>query len=432
MKLHTHYEMKACRWAILFLGVVTVVWAETGQVEENRVVKRYEQGFLEWQITETEVGNTKHLSGVVRWNQSSGAGGEPVIGMPLVLVVVHHETQELTPIAQAITDEKGRFKVSIETKEKVRIGGDVSQTQRMPTTVWNTLQKGTRPPEETQQVERLIELRKRVNETTPWGQRVHRWMTGQRREFFIDQELPASAFYSIADNRIYRNPQFDAPVEQQVADARNGYLSGFILLFHEVLHQAQENQSRWGVLWKFLRETGQIERYVQGDEMEASDSDWLRLSHELTGQQGRTGKEAKAHFRQWQREMQKTASERTLLREIQAYWISDVLTVDALYHLLYERNVHGSYANLTRVDPEQFRHLCEMIDALYAVYDGDFNQFAAFVGNADSMDAFEKRAVTVISEIDKGTLKARRDRLQQEKNDWKQTTQRFARDVFRR
>ena len=48
-------------------------------------IKHSERGYLEWETQETDLGDgKKRIEGRVRWNEKSGANGEPVIGMPLI------------------------------------------------------------------------------------------------------------------------------------------------------------------------------------------------------------------------------------------------------------------------------------------------------------------------------------------------------------
>jgi hypothetical protein len=71
------------------------------------------------------------------------------------------------------------------------------------------------------------------------------------------------------------------------------------------------------------------------------------------------------------------------------------------------------------------------MDDLYAAYDGDFDQLAAFVGNADSIADFEQKAKAVIEATDRNILEQRREHMRQEKQAWKETTARLAREVLK-
>lgn len=190
-------------------------------------------------------------------------------------------------------------------------------------------------------------------------------------------------------------------------------------------------------LWRFLRRTGQMDSFyhrrwetAKPADLYASDEEWIRLDRVLTGHQASTVAEAIQHFVQWRAEMSRTQAERQLIREIHAYWLRDLLTVDDLYHQLYEQDLHGNYASLPRVDKARFARLCETIDLLYAVYNGDLDQLAAFVGAADSLVDFERKAAAVIAETDRSVLLAWRDQMWREKEEWRATAARLAREVL--
>ncbi|MEE8119882.1 MAG: hypothetical protein V3T55_00015 [Anaerolineales bacterium] len=79
-------------------------------------IKHSERGYLEWETQETDLGDgKKRIEGRVRWNEKSGANGEPVIGMPLIVAVANHEKKELAEIANGYTDDRGRFALIVPT-----------------------------------------------------------------------------------------------------------------------------------------------------------------------------------------------------------------------------------------------------------------------------------------------------------------------------
>ncbi|MEK9138169.1 MAG: hypothetical protein AAB393_13670, partial [Bacteroidota bacterium] len=252
-----------------------------------------------------------------------------------------------------------------------------------------------------------------------------------------DTSVFAPMWYSIRHDTIFINPNLYVSLAEQIEDAHDGHLDSFILRFHEELHRAQEMKSRWGQLWQFLHQTNQMDQYFHrpGEEshaaqVQASKAEWLRLNHDLTGTTPLNPNAAAYAIGQWRERMAHTKTERNLLKEIQAYWLSFLTTVDELYPHLYQ-HPHGSYTDLYRVETARFDTLCETMDDLYAAYDGDFDKLAAFVGNADSIADFEQKAKVVIETTEKTLLEQRREQMWQEKQAWKETTARLAQEVLK-
>lgn len=366
-------------------------------------LKSYEQGFLAWEITEKPLPEgKKQVAGTVRWNEKSGASGEPVRQMPVMFARADHEKQELIVIANGRTDDKGQFTFTGDAKIDTVAIGKVEQAANLPAKVFIELEQKTQSKADQPLGQTLRLIQDRVNAETAWGRKVRDWIRAQRTEVFINFNSPAPAMYDATHDRIVANPDRGMPPEQQIAELKKGYLHNFILPFHEDLHRAQN-----------------------------------RLS-------GKT----------------KANPEMALLREIHAYWISHLLSVDDLFRQIYE-HPHGNYTNLARIDHERFGRLCAMMDWLYAFYEGDFdklaadvgnaesiaffeqqtneriaatgdfNQLAAFVGNADSIADFEQKAKAVIEATEKKILEQRREQMRQEKEEWKQTTARLAQDVLK-
>ncbi len=177
---------------------------------------------------------------------------------------------------------------------------------------------------------------------------------------------------------------------------------------------------------KYFHRPGQ-QSYRAG--VHASDEEWLSLSHALTGSTSLSFRDAANRVGVWRERMRKTEPERNLLKEIHAYWLSDMVSIDALYQHLYQ-HPHGSYANLHRVDKSHFAQLCQTMDLMYAAFDGNLDPLAAFVGNAESLAAFESRAKALIDTNDPSLLEARRDQMWQEKQEWRDTTARLAQEIL--
>ena len=135
--------------------------------------------------------------------------------------------------------------------------------------------------------------------------------------------------------------------------------------------------------------------------------------------------------KQWREQMSKTKPERNLLKEIHAYWICYVTTIDDLYRHLYQ-HPHGSYTDLQRVDFVRFAELCVTMDWLYAAYDGDLDKVATFVGDADSLNDFEQEAIAFIGSYDMNILKARRKQMWKEKREWQEATAQLAQEILGR
>ena len=253
-----------------------------------------------------------------------------------------------------------------------------------------------------------------------------------------DTSVFAPMRYSIRTDTIFINDDLYTPINVQVKEAQSGYLYAFIMRFHEELHRAQEMKSKWGALWRFLHQTNQMDTYFhrRGEEAhvratEASNEQWLNLSHTLTGRTHLNALDAALEVKQWREQMSKTKPERNLLKEIHAYWFSYVTTIDDLYRHLYQ-HPHGSYTNLQRVDKVRFAELCVTMDWLYAAYDGDLDKVAVFVGDANSLNDFEQEAITFIDSFDMNILKARRKQMWKEKREWQVATAQLAQEILGR
>jgi len=250
----------------------------------------------------------------------------------------------------------------------------VEQAANIPAQVFIELQKKVQASEDQPLIQKLRQIQEKVNAETAWGRKVRDWIRVQQTEVVINFNSPAPAMYDAVHDRIVANPDRGMPLEQQIAELKKGYLHNFILPFHEDLHRAQN-----------------------------------RLS-------GKT----------------KANPEMALIREIHAYWLSHLLSVDDLYRQIYE-HPHGNYTQLARVDRERFGRLCAMMDWLYAFYEGDFNKMAEFVGNADSVAAFEQQTQKLIDDTvaNRRVFEARVNQMWQEKQAWKQTTARLAREILK-
>ncbi len=340
----------------------------------GRSLKSYEQGFLAWEVEEHTLGDgKKQVAGTVRWNEKSGASGEPVRQMPVMFARADHEKQELIVIANGRTDDKGQFTFTGDAKIDTVAIGKVEQAANIPAPVFIELERKEQSKADQQLGQTLRLIQEKVNAETAWGQKVRDWIRAQQTEVFINLNSPAPAMYDATHDRIVANPEKGMPLEQQIAELKKGYLHNFILPFHEDLHRAQN-----------------------------------RLS-------GKT----------------KANPEMALIREIHAYWLSHLLSVNDLYRQIYE-HPHGNYTQLARVDRERFGRLCAMMDWLYAFYEGDFDKIAADVGNAESVAEFEQQTKARIDKTiaDRRVFEARVDRMWQEKQAWKETTARLAQEVL--
>ncbi|MEE9288194.1 MAG: hypothetical protein V3U69_01250, partial [Bacteroidota bacterium] len=302
-------------------------------------IKHSERGYLEWETQETDLGDgKKRIEGRVRWNEKSGANGEPVIGMPLIVAVANHEKKELAEIANGYTDDRGRFALIVPTTSgDIRLGCEFEKARNVPHKVIREEQRKNRSAEDQELIKKLIDLEGQVNSETMWGSKVNGWIDEQQTAVYVDYSGPAPAWYDPKADRIVVNPQKSLPRPQLLEELKKGYLHTFILRFHEELHRAQNQRS------------------------------------------GKT----------------QANPEMALLREIHAYWISHLLLVDDLYRQIYEQP-HGVYSKLHRVNREQFSRLCAMMDWLYVFCDEDFDKLAEYVGLADSIHEFEQQTKSLI------------------------------------
>ncbi len=165
------------------------------------------------------------------------------------------------------------------------------------------------------------------------------------------------------------------PREQLLEELKKGYLHTFILRFHEELHRAQNRRS------------------------------------------GKT----------------QDNPEMALLREIHAYWLSHLSSVDQLYEYIY-KNSHGLYKNLHQVNRKQFGRLCATMDWLYAFHNGDLDTLVAYVGATESIAEFERKTKALIDStvVDRHVFKVRVDRLWREKREWQVATAQLAQEILGR
>ena len=126
-------------------------------------------------------------------------------------------------------------------------------------------------------------------------------------------------------------------------------------------------------------------------------------------------------------------SEMALIREIHAYWLSHLSSVDQLYEYIY-KNPHGAYKNLHWVNLEQFGRLCAMVDWLYVYFNEDFDKLAEYVGNAESVAEFMQETQTLIDSTvtDRDVFVQRADKMWREKREWQETTAQLAQEILGR
>jgi hypothetical protein len=309
----------------------------------------------------------------VRWNDKSGAEGEAVRGMPLLFVRADRETNALIPLDTGQTDEKGRFSFIGDAEIKTSVLGKMEGARNIPAQVVAELNRKNRSAQEQTLIDALDAIQQRVNTETAWGRKINEWMSVQNTTIHVDNNSPVPARYDPAADRIVVNPQRALSREQLLSELKRGYLHNQILLFHEELHRAQNSRSG--------------KRYAN--------------------------------------------PQMALLREIHAYWISHLLDVESLYQHLYE-NPHSGYTDLFRVDIERFGRLCGMMDWGYAYFDGDFDRLAAYVGEAESLAAFEDGTQQRIDQTAdrRAFFEERGDALWDAKREWREMVGRLAREVL--
>ena len=122
-----------------------------------------------------------------------------------------------------------------------------------------------------------------------------------------------------------------------------------------------------------------------------------------------------------------------LLREIHAYWLSHLSSVDQLYEYIY-KNPHGAYKNLHRVNREQFGRLCAMVDWLYVYFNEDFDKLAEYVGNAESVAEFMQKTQTLIDSAvtNRDVLVQQAGQMWKAKEEWRMATAQLAQEILGR
>ncbi len=101
---------------------------------------------MDWAITETKLGDgKKRLEGIVRWNATSGAEGQPVCAMPIVLYLANPVKRTLAPLAHTMTDARGHFVIDTDPSVPTVLGGEISRAKNIPTKVRAVLESPKRP-----------------------------------------------------------------------------------------------------------------------------------------------------------------------------------------------------------------------------------------------------------------------------------------------
>lgn len=81
----------------------------------------------------------------MRWNALSGAEGEPVGAMPIVLYLANPAKKTLTPIAHTMTDARGHFVIDTDPGAQTVLGGEISRAKNIPAKVRAVLESPKRP-----------------------------------------------------------------------------------------------------------------------------------------------------------------------------------------------------------------------------------------------------------------------------------------------
>ena len=119
---------------------ITRVDVETPQQRVPPIVtKKFEDGFVQWEVTETDLGDTKRIEGLATWNEKSGIFGQPVVGMPVHLFRVDRQMKELVEIRRTFTDRRGRFEIYARESVPTRLAGLPEKAKNAPEKVKEAL-----------------------------------------------------------------------------------------------------------------------------------------------------------------------------------------------------------------------------------------------------------------------------------------------------
>jgi len=291
--------------------------------------------------------------------------------------------------------------------------------------------------EEADILAKCTKVEQEVLKSTAYGRRIKSFIDKNKTPVFYGYSRSGQAQYVFTKDVIIYNPLLQEDPEKWKTELEVGHPLHQILRFHEELHRAQEKLSKWESFLAFLRESGQIDKIFTGEKSSKTtdlylpDDITLSLCYKMTGV--KTDELDKARKLIWKagRVYHNSFPERELLKEIHAYWASDVLSVDVLYNQLYVKH-HVTYHDVEKVSKEKLEELCNLIDKLYGRYDGDHYAVAKIVGNSDSIEDFEKKAKKAIGEIDKAKLSANCQRYLKEKEDWQSETKRIAKAYFQK
>ena len=283
------------------------------------------------------------------------------------------------------------------------------------------------------QKENLLEkIEKRVLKETEWGRNTADYLASKQTTWVLDLASPEPARYYFGEDTIHYNPSLYAPVEKWEEELLLGNPLRSILTLHEELHRAQINLSKWGPLIELYRKYGQIQETIMPNGkiqtnftlQLTSPETFLKDLSEVSKKSTSNLSSAIEMLDNIVKSFSENQEERGLLREIHAYWASNIITTEDLYKHLYLDI--AAYDYLKRVPRETFNQLCGMIDDLYAVFDLNHDKVAAFVGSCDSIDEFISKSADLKNQTDPSLLEQRVPRLKQIKADWVAATKRIA------
>jgi hypothetical protein len=91
----------------------------------------------------------------VRWNEKSGAAGEPVRRMPVIFLHANHETQELTEVGRSRTDSEGQFAFIGDASIDTSVMGEFKLAANIPHQVVSELNRKVRTSKDNEIIEKL-------------------------------------------------------------------------------------------------------------------------------------------------------------------------------------------------------------------------------------------------------------------------------------
>lgn len=287
---------------------------------------------------------------------------------------------------------------------------------------------------------KLTIIEQRVLQETTFGRQIGEYMKSKNTRYILDPSLPYQARYSIVDDAIHYNPQFNPSLSQWKQELLWGRPLDTILRFHEELHRVQVSYSERGAFFQFFWDNGEIDEQMlpNGKAVyeftlqvpRGKEGRLLNFAASLVGYPILDIQTASEIVRQKMDEINAPQREKDLLKEVHAYLASDIVNSDEIYALLYETSGKG-YDNLPRISLSELSNITELVVNLYGFYHGNHDKVCEAVGKSKSIKDFQQRAKTILLRVSSEELNQKVDAWILLKKEWTEATERIAKEMLK-